>query len=70
MPSEYDILLLLHLLRRPHAVYYHRSRRGGDRICPNVPDEGGARLQSRLARVRIGKSDSSRPKGGFAPIRG
>jgi len=41
------------------------SRRGGDRICPNGPDEGGARLQSRLAKVRISKSDSLRPKGGI-----
>ena len=34
------------------------SRRGGDRICPNVPDEGGARQRSWIARVRNSKSDS------------
>jgi len=46
------------------------SRWGGDRICPNGPDEGGARLHSGLARERKSKSDSESPKGGFAPIRG
>jgi len=46
-------------------VFSQRSRWGGDRICPNAPDEGGARLQSRLARVRISKSDSGSPKGGI-----
>ncbi len=46
-----------------HLLY--RSRWGGDRICPNAPDEG-----TRLARVRVSKFDFSRPKGGFAPIRG
>ena len=51
----------------------HRSRRGGDRICPNAPDEGTSRRVlaeqiidlrgTRRARVRISKSDSgSKPK--------
>ena len=51
---------------------YFGSRWGGDRICPNGPDEGTSRRvwKTRRARVRMSKSDSPRPKGGFAPIRG
>ena len=38
---------------------YFGSRWGGDRICPNGPDEGTSRRvwKTRRARVRISKSD-------------
>ena len=35
-----------------------------------LPMKGRARQRSWIARVRRGKSDSPRPEGGFAPIRG